>query len=470
MAESDTSKYIKDKVSGKIKANQEQIEFFTERTTVLDNEKIPLDTAIKSVDKVVLDQIIEVNTKLNDVKTAYQNRVDAGTCRTDLFWRRTGIGTVAGGGGSGYYIRHTYQCQRTVATGYATTVAYISSAPDGVSISPAGLLGYVSKNLYGIRYYYEPYCEDVIDSFVSGFIGTVGAGSSVVTALVSVDSGALSGISVGQLLVCEKDGVFVIENNEIVGIGTTVADLSVINSGLSTESTVYTFTVESGALSEVSAPESDGSFVEFQVLKSASQVGNLSLAFGTNPYSPQSIGIMKSSELGKGVKVEFTNQGWPSATQSWRPELESAGLSSKPQVSAGKLYYNVGFTRKPQKFSGGSWVDADIGDVAYLYYPGDVVAPADTARVEDMGTCASEQSALDSAIDIADAAEAEISSGTSLITQRMNIATTLRKERNSINIQIWGNRQLIGKMNEEITDFNSVKTALNNNAVVGIIT
>lgn len=468
MPESDTSIFIRNRINNKIKSNREQIEFFTERTIVLDNEKVPIDTAIKSVDKVVLDQIIVVNDKLNDVKTAYQNRVDAGTCRTDLFWRRTGISTAAGM--SGYYIVHSYQCQRTVATGYATTVAYISSSPGGVSVSPAGLLGYVSKNLYGIRYYYEPYCEDVIDSFVSGFIGTVGVGSSVVTALVSVNSGALSGVSVGQLLVCKKDGVFSVENNEIVGIGTTVADLSVINSGLSTESTVYTFTVESGSISEVSAPESDGSFVEFQVLKSADQVGNLSLAFGSNPYSPQSIGIMRSSELGKGVKVEFTNQGWPSATQSWRPELESSGLSSKPQVSAGKLYYNVGFTVKPQKFSGGSWVDANIGDTAFLYYPGTDPAPTDTARVQNMGTCVSEQANLDSSIAIADAAEAEISSGTSLITQRMNISTTLRKERNSINIQIWGNRQLIGKLNEEITSDGAVGTALSSPSISGIIT
>ena len=472
MAESETSKYIKEKINAKIKSNQEQKEFFTEKITIIDNEKTPLDTAIRSIDKVVLDQIIDVNDKLNDVKIAYQNRIDVNTCRTDLFWRRTGISTVADG--TGYYFQHTYQCQRTVATGYASSVEYISSAPAGITTISSGLLGYVSKNLYGIRYYDEPYTEDVVDSFVAGFIGTVGAASTIVTALVSVDSASLGIVTTGQLLICKKDGVFTAPSNEIVGIGTTVADLSVINSGLSTESVVYTFTVESGALASASAPEDDGSFVEFQILKSADQVGNFSITFGKNPYSPQSIGIMQSSELGKGVKVEFTNQGWPAATQSWRPELEGVTLNgstiSKPQVSGGKSYYNVGFSVKPQKFSGGSWVNANVGDVAYLYYPGTEPAPTDTARVTSMGSCASEQSALDSAISTADDAESEISSGSSTINQRLNISTILRKERNNLNIQIWGNRQLLGKLDEEIAEGESVKNGLNDNAVVGIIT
>lgn len=476
MAESETSKYIKSKLNERIISNNNQKEFFRERIIILDNEKTPLDSAIKSIDQVVLDQVTNVNDKLQAVKTAYQNRIDANTCRTDLFWVRTGINSVPYGEDGDYYIEHSYECKRTVSTGYASTVVYISSVPDGTTTVNSGLIGYQSKNLYGIRYYDEPYTQDVVDSFVAGFIGTVGIGKTTVTAMVSVDSASLGIVTTGQLLICEKNGIFTVDNNEIVGIGTTTADLSVINAGFSTQATVYQFTVETSSVGIASAPESDGSFVQFQVLKSAEQAGNLSIKFGTTPYSPQSIGIMKSSETGKGVKVEFTNEGYSSVTQSWRPELEGIKLNNvtitKPQVSAGKIYYNVGFNVKPQKRSGASWVDASEGDTGKLYFTGSgiFILPTDAIRVTTMSSCSSEQTALDSAIDTADAAEAEISSGTSTINTRLSVATTLRKERNNLNIQIWGQRQLLGKLDEEISEANTVKTSLNHDSVIGIIT
>jgi len=478
MPESETSKVIKERINNRIKSNQEQTEFFKEKIIILDNEKTPLDTAIKSIDKVVFDDITNVNNKLQDVKTAYADRITA-ACRTNLFWRRTGISTAPGGAGAGagYYNIHTYTCTKTTTSGF-TGITYISSAPDGRSSHSSGLLAVQSKNLYGIRYYDEAYTEDVVDSFVAGFIGTVGTGSTIVTALTSYSSQTLSSITTGQLLICKKDGVFTTENNEIVGIGTTVADLSVINSGLSTESVVYKFIVESNASASVSAPESDGSFVEFQILKSADEVGNFDIPFGRSPYSPQTIGIMNSSTIGKGVKVEFTNQGYPSASQSWRPELEGVdlrdgnGAISKPQVSAGKIYYDVGFTVKPQKLVSGNWVDASEGDVGYLYFSGVgvIILPDDTARVTSLGSCSTQQTALTNAITIADAAEADIASGTSTINTRLQIATALREERNTLNIQIWGQRQLLGKLKEENSTGNTLKTYLNNNAISGIIT
>lgn len=476
MPESETSKVIKERVNNRIKSNQEQTEFFKEKIIVLDNEKVPLDSAIKSIDKVVFDDVTNVNSKLQDVKTSYAARITA-ACRTNLFWRRTGISTVGVGTGGDYYSRHTYTCTKTTTSGFSG-ITYISSVPDGTSSHSSGLLAVQSKNLYGIRYYDEAYTEDVVDSFVAGFIGTVGTGSTIVTTLTAYSSQALSGIKTGQLLICKKDGVFTSENNEIVGIGTTVADLSVINSGLSTESVVYKFIVESNASASASAPESDGSFVEFQILKSADEVGNFEISFGKNPYSPQTIGIMDSSTIGKGVKVEFTNQGWPSATQSWRPELEGVdlrdgnGVISKPQVSAGKIYYDVGFTVKPQKLVSGSWVNASEGDVGYLYFAGvgALLLPTDSVRVSTLGSCSSEETTLTNAITAADAAEADIASGTSTINTRLQIATALREERNGLNIQIWGQRQLLGKLKEENSTGNTLKSYLDNNAVSGIIT
>ena len=473
MPESDTSRSIRDRINNKIQSNTNQKEFFKEKITLLDNEKIPLDSAIKSIDKVVYDQIVDVNDKLNDVKDAYQDRIDANTCRTDLYWRQTGVSTVGVGTSGDYYTQTQYTCTRT-SPSLTGSITYISSAPD--TTSSTSLPGLESKNLYGIRYYDQPYTEDVLDSFVAGFIGTVGVASSIVTAMVSVDSASLGIVTTGQLLLCKKTGVFPTDANEIVGIGTTIADLSAINAGLSTQATVYTFTTEVAAIGSASAPESDGSFVEFQILKSAEQTGNLSISFGSNPYSPESIGIMTSSDLGKGVKVEFTNDGYSSATQSWRPELEGtdlgSGTISKPQVSAGKIYYNVGFTVKPQKLSG-SWVDASEGNTGYIYSAGVGTGslPADTVRVVTLsGSCSTEETALTNAISIADAAESDISSGISTINSRLTVSTTLRSERNNINVQIWGSRQLLGKLDEEIVEANVVGAALSNASISGIIT
>ncbi|WJZ48260.1 hypothetical protein [Synechococcus phage DSL-LC02] len=468
MAESGTSKYIKDKINERIKSNNDQKEFFTEKIIVIDNEKTPLDSAIKSIDKVVFDDVTNVNNKLQEVKSAYAARITAG-CRSNLYWRQTGISTASSG--SNYYYVVTQTCTKTSPNQGFTTATYISSAPNGISTDSSGLFGMQSENLYGIRFYDEPYTEDVTNSFVAGFIGTVGTGSTIVTALTSYDGKSLSSIKVGQLLICKKNGVFNTENNEIVGIGTTIANLSVISAGLSTNAVVYTVTVESNAVASASAPESDGSFVEFQVLKSADEVGNFAITFGKNPYSPQSIGIMSSSNLGTGVKVEYTNSGYPPATQSWRPELEGYGDNVKPNVSAGKIYYDVAFTVKPQKLVSGNWVDASEGDVGYLYLYGDVMPPlADTARVTNLGSCATEETALTNAIAAADAAETAIASGISTVNTRLQIATALREERNNLNIQIWGQRQLLGKLNEEISIGNSIKTYLDDPTVLGIIT
>lgn len=475
MPESDTSISIRNRINNRIQSNIQQKEFFREKIIILDNEKIPLDSAIKSIDKVVYDQLEDVNNKLRDVRTAYQDRVDAG-CRTDLMWVQTGVTTIGIGTGGDYYNRYTYTCQRTSPNGYGS-ITYISGVPD-TTTSTSGLVGYQSKNLYGIKYYDHPYTVDVIDSFVAGFIGTVGAASSVVTAMVSVDSASLGIVTTGQLLISLKDGLFPTDANEIVGIGTTIADLSVINAGFSTQATVYTFTTEYNSLLSASAPEDDGSFVEFQVLKSSEQAGNLSISFGSNPYSPESIGIIQSSsDFGKGVRALYTNSGYPSATQSWRPELSGvdigSGTISEPQVSAGKIYYNVGFTVKPELFSGGSWGDASVGAVGYLYSlgVGSTTLPIDTVRVSTISvSCTTEETALTNAISIANSAESDISSGTSTINSRMTVASTLRSERNTINIQIWGNRQLLGKLDEEITESSNVGAALSTASISGIIT
>ena len=70
----------------------EQIEFFQDQVVIVDNEKAQYDTAIKRIDWDLLEQVNVVNRDFDDVKNAYQQRIDATpSCRSDLFWRVTGI-------------------------------------------------------------------------------------------------------------------------------------------------------------------------------------------------------------------------------------------------------------------------------------------------------------------------------------------------------------------------------------------
>jgi uncharacterized protein YsxB (DUF464 family) len=71
------------------------------KITLSDNEKIPYDEAIKNVDRNLQNIIVETNNTLEKVRDEYQKRIDVQNCRSDLFWRVTGINTAAVTSGPG---------------------------------------------------------------------------------------------------------------------------------------------------------------------------------------------------------------------------------------------------------------------------------------------------------------------------------------------------------------------------------
>ena len=85
-------------LSEKRKEAYDGIEFLQKNILIKDVGKEKYDASIVSIDADLFVQIEDVNDKLQDVKDAYQARVNVG-CRTDMFWRVLGISTTSDGGG-----------------------------------------------------------------------------------------------------------------------------------------------------------------------------------------------------------------------------------------------------------------------------------------------------------------------------------------------------------------------------------
>jgi hypothetical protein len=461
----------------------EGIEFLQKNIIVKTGEKEKYDAAIVSIDADLFAELELVNDKLRDVKDAYDARVNAG-CRTDMFWRVLGISTTSdGGGGANEY--YNLQVTKLSLVGYSTagigstsgvglgtdgSVAFLNASGGITTYPPRSLFGFEQKNLYGLKYYDEPSQREVGDTFVTSFIGTVGAGSSILTVMSPIGSGVTIGVAPGQLITATKNGIFALDYGEVVGIGTALADLSVLSGvgntvgvGTTTElvSTIILDTVVSAG---ASAPEQDGSYVTFTILRSSAGLGTTAISyfrlpFAANPFSPQTLGIEGSDQHGVGKSVYYDNSGFNSNTQSWQPEFESPEIDlgdnqivpaiEEPEVGAGKVYYTVGFSSYPANPIGGGRavegttfaIDTSLIGVVNLF--------------ETSPSCPTEEAILSNAISIANSAESNIQSGLGDFTYKINAANALRDLRTDIQLEIWGNRQAIGGLADDIDKYDT---------------
>jgi len=231
-----------DIIAEKIKIKEEELEFFKDKVIALDNQReLPLKL-IKSLDKQIYDELESVNAKLEDLKEAYQARIDSG-CRSDLFWRVVGITTGATAQNVTQTF-HTLQCVRLSPNPYprlsltersgstrvgglepvvpSDDVTYITTSGKSTFNYAVGI-GIDEDKLYGLKYYDEPYTKDIADTFVTSFLGRVSAASTEVTILASPLSGVSDKIKIGQNLVCDKN-VFPLGFVEIVGISTVLGN------------------------------------------------------------------------------------------------------------------------------------------------------------------------------------------------------------------------------------------------------
>lgn len=472
-----TSDFIKNFLNEKVSTAETEKEFFNSQILILDEAREKYQKAIYKIDATILPIIENVNNKILDVRTAYNNRVNSG-CRTDVFWRYTGISTTDGATPGSVVTFENYVCVRSSPNGLGlSTITYLTNS--GSISTSNNLIGLEPDNLYGIRIYDEPYAEDVINSSVGSFIGTIGLGSTTLTVMSPKLTSQISDkLEVGQLIVSNVPGIFLGVVQEIVGIGTTLADLSVIDSGFST-SLVDKLTLRYAASNAATAPQEDGTFVTFKVLKDPDTVKNLGLPFASSPYVPQTIKMMDSSTIGIGASIELDNaSGFPNVSRTWNQFLE--GLQDpdqlndpnkvvvKPKVGAGKVYYKTGFNAIPEINKGSGWVRAQPGDTARnsdntFLYP-------DEVRVTAAPSCSTSiNNAITNTESARDAAEADLASSSSVFSEKISLSNLIRDELNEINVRIWGYRTQMGQASDSINTYNKRIENLLNNAYKDLI-
>ena len=450
------STQLSEKLEVNIEGSLNALDHFRDQIILTDGEKETYDIGIANLDTELLSRIDDINNYLVGVQSAYEDRITVG-CRTDVFWRVVGINTSAVS--TTYDLTATklslsgYQVQPggigTVGMGTTGTVV---ATPTGITTA-SSLYGFEDDNLYGLKYYDEPYTRDIGDTSVATFIGTCSLGSTQLIIMLPSDDGVQEYFSAGQLVTCDKSGVFAAGSNTIAGLGTTTADLSKVSPGIgSTNATVPTITLGTNTLGVATAPQPDGTFVTFTVLDDPDEISSLSdyeIPFERNPFEPQQIGILTSiSQIGIGRSIYLNNTGLPQGPQSWNPSNETSSIDDvdgseaseavvEPEIGADKIYYKVGFTNQPVVGGAPATEGQTVSAVSNL-----------ASYFTSLSACAAQDAAVSAAKTERDNAETAFTAGVSTFHDLLGTTRSLRDERDELSLQIWGLRQSIGKQIE----------------------
>jgi len=230
----------------------------TESISALNASKEDHDFAINALDTLCFNQTNAVNEAINDVGAAYQSRVDAG-CRSDLLWRV--VSFTPGDGTPSNPPTWGLECTRVQAgdyekksnTGIGSAFAFVEpNGTGGISSSHTGrgvlqnVVGFATDFYHGIKVFDEPYAQSVSDTFVIGGVGTCGLGTNRLFLMNPTKSTTNRvgdpnvGIKTGMIIQSQTGGIFPQTSLDIVGIGTTMADLRSIDAGISTYATEIT--------------------------------------------------------------------------------------------------------------------------------------------------------------------------------------------------------------------------------------
>ena len=452
----------------------QSIDDLQSRVVIVDNDKLPYDQAIYKLDENLLDQCDVVNETFNDVETAYNDRI-VGVCRTDMFWRVTAINTLVDP------TEYSLKCTKLTAGGYplltkggvvglGSTVSFLH--PNGsvtnfpcndriqeiLGVGFGYTFGFDPRNYYGLKYYNEPYSDDIGDTLVGGFIGTITQGQSTLTVMNPVGAGLSELLAIGQIIEANDLTVFA-GTTKITGITTGLVDLRDIESlvGIAeTLSKVNIITVDSTALRTVKAPLDDGNYGNFEVLDDPANFANsgrekYSLPKEADPFIPQTVGIMQTANIGAGVSIALDNSGHPTAAVPWNPTLNGYSIEPSgvpiirpPKVGSGKCFWRVGFSAYPRasvgsaaKAAENATLTVEASDIGSLY--------------GTLSSCsAALETAITDAIGIATAKETTLIGFNTLSNPtKVEGLNALREERNEdYSLPIYGMRVGIGAQNE----------------------
>ena len=461
---------IKRDIQEKTQQKYNNIQYFREQILITDALKEDYDRAAVTIDTDITNDLDTVNNTLVGVQSAYQARIDAG-CRTDLFWTLVSF-TPGSSGPPPTSDQYVINCKRLSVTGYGSSIQYIDSSGGITTYSADTVLipGTQSDNLHGIQYKMQPYLKDIGDTTLGSFIGIVGSGSTVLSIVSQSSQELANSFEVGNLIICAKNGVFSGDSNKIVGFGTTTITgistniMSDVVGIASTSLNVSTIILQSPTVGFTSLPESDGSYVEFTVVADTQTFDEnnprfkYKIPFKKNPFSPETVGIMDVSSLGKGLSIEYDNSGNPSQSQTWKPELEGVEKNDvkikPPKVGAGKIYNLEGFTSKPINPSTGNPVTEGttitVSLLTGIYSP--ISPPAG---------CAALETNLTNAISTRNTAESSLTSGSNCIGNKINASNAIRRQISEYSLKIWGLRQSIGGESSRIDEYQSLETYIN---------
>ena len=472
------------------------------KITVIDNNKIPYDESIKNVDRNLQSIIVETNDTLEKVRDEYQKRIDDQNCRSDLFWRVTGISSATGVGVGASELSYTCTCTKlsptyprlensgtmpyvdtgldsdgnptsAPAAGFSTSKMMWYKGSTGVGPAIAADIDVINMgdgdplvsagssfdaylepdNLHGLLLYREPYDRDVFDFFVATGIGTISQGSTQLTLLTP---NVNLGIKPGMVVTPNSINIFASsQGNIVVGVSSTTMDLRPYSDILSVGSTsiysVPVITLQDPAIANAFAPDSDGNYSYFDFSKDPDLISDeFAINPEVSPYAPQTISLLGNSDFGNGVKIKYINNGVSSASQEWNkflegfpdPDLLPDDIVNveEPKVGAGKIYYAVGFDQKPISSGGGN---ASEGDVRI--FDGNV-GLAQQAYASLSGC---NDSDLNAAISVRNTAEAALS-GSNSFPEKVTLVNKVRTKRNELNIAIWAYRTHIGNAENEL--------------------
>ena len=464
---------LRRKIADRKKQADESIEYLVEEILTSDAEKEEYDSEIKKIDKKLVKQINIVNQSIADVGIAYQNRVDSG-CRSDLFWRIIG---VTQGSGQQVSTNYTLQCTQISKNGYPqledpeistgvgtclfkyTTSTGITSSHQEVKLPDKSTnlqdnSGFSVDNFHGLKYVNQPITKDIGDTTVASFSGMVGFGSTALTMLSRYSDNLFEEFEIGQRIICDKPGVFSQEVNTIVGFSSAIIDMSVVSAGLGVTSALV-IALETPTIGFASAPQSDGSFVDFTVIDNPVGIktyNDYAIPFAKNPFSPEEHGIVTGDTLGIGISVYYTNSGLSSSTDSWKPENAIEGYEPEipdvkpPPVGAGQIVYVEGFEERPIDAFGNP---AEAGDIRISDL--DAISIISSPLYESTPSCSSQiANALTDAIADRDAKEAALASDLGRFNKRVQAVNALRNERdNNYNARIHACRSAIGSEIDE---------------------